>query len=95
MNLFSSTENQNMLNIATGVLIDGKEKDMLLECISDGDKAYNDFAKSWLESHQKQLFDVISKTMNKTILSTKKKNVDIHLDTTKALRYIDFARARG
>ena len=39
MNLFSSTENQNILNIATGVLIDGKEKDMLLECISDGDKA--------------------------------------------------------
>ena len=95
MNLFSSTENQNILNIAMGVLIDGKEKDMLLECISDGDKAYNDFVKSRLESHQKQLFDVIPKTMNKTILSTKKKNVDVHLETTKALRYIDFARARG
>ena len=42
MNLFSSRENGNILNIVTGVLIDGKEKDMLLECISDGDKAYND-----------------------------------------------------
>ena len=72
-NLFSSAENQNILNIATGVLIDGKEKDMFLECISNGDKAYNDCVKSRLESHQKQLFDVIPKTMNKTILSTKKK----------------------
>ena len=68
---------------------------MLLECISDGDKAYNDFAKSRLESHHKQLFDVIPKTMNKTILSTKKKNVNVHLETTKAFRYIEFARARG
>ena len=73
MNLFRSTGNQNILNIATGVLIDGKEKYMLLECISDGDKAYNDFVKSRLESHQKPLFDIIPKTMNKTILSTKKK----------------------
>ena len=32
--------------------------------------------------------------MNKTIISTKKRNVDIHLETTKTLRYIDFARAR-
>ena len=78
-----------------GVLIDGKEKDMLLECFSDGDKAYNDFVKSRLESHQKQLFDVILKTMNKTILSTKKKNVYVHLETTEAMRYINFARARG
>ena len=32
--------------------------------------------------------------MNKTIISTNKKNVDILLETTKALRYIDFGRAR-
>ena len=33
--------------------------------------------------------------MGKTITSSNKKNVDIHQETTKALRYIDFARARN
>ena len=39
MNLFSSTKNHDIVNIATGVLIDAKEKEILLECISDGNKA--------------------------------------------------------
>ena len=56
-------------------------------------KASNNFVKSRLVSHQKQLFDVIPKAMSKNN-STMKTNADIHLETTKALRYIDFAIAR-
>ena len=95
VNLFSSTKNDDIVNIATGVIIDSKEKNKLLECIPDGNNAYNNFVKSRFESHQKQLFDVIPKSMGKTFTSSKKKNIDIHQETTKALRYIDFARARN
>ena len=56
-------------------------------------KASSNFVKSQLVSHQKQLFDVIPKATSRNN-STTKTNVDIHLETTKALRYIDFARAR-
>ena len=51
MNLFSSAKNHDIVNIATGVLIDAKGTEILLECISDGNKAYNNFVKSRLESH--------------------------------------------
>ena len=47
--------------------------------ISDGNKAYNNFVKSKVESHQKQLFDVIPKVMNKTIIWTKKKIVQLKI----------------
>ena len=65
MNLFSSPKNHDIVNIATGVPIDAKEKEILLECISDGNKVYNNCVKSSLESHQKQLFDAIAKATNK------------------------------
>ena len=65
MILFSSPKNHDIVNIATGVPIDAKEKEILLECISDGNKVYNNFVKSSLESHQKQLFDAIPKATNK------------------------------
>ena len=90
VNLFSSTKNDEIVNITPGVIIDSKEKNKLLECIPDGNNAYNNFVKSRFESHQKQLFDVIPKSMGKTFTSSKKKNIDIHQETTKALRYIDF-----
>ena len=61
-------------------LIDAKEKEILLESTSDGNKAFNNFVKSRLGGHQEPLLDVIPKAMNKTIISTKKKNVDTHLD---------------
>ena len=32
--------------------------------------------------------------MTKAIVSTKKRNIHVHLDITKAFRYVDFARAR-
>ena len=47
MNLFSSTEDRNIVKIATAVLIEGRKKNMLLECISD------EFLKSRLESYPK------------------------------------------
>ena len=95
INLFSSTKNDDLVNVAIGVIINSKEKNILLECIPNGNNAYNNFIVSRFKSHQKQLFDVIPKAMGKTITSSKKKNVDIHQETTKALRYIDFARARN
>ena len=56
MNLFSLTEDWNNVNFAMGVLIEGKEKNMLLEWISDGDKANNEATKSsYLMSFQKAL----------------------------------------
>ena len=33
--------------------------------------------------------------MNQTLVSTKKRNIDVHLGTTKTSEYVDFARARG
>ena len=33
--------------------------------------------------------------MTKAIVSTKKRNIDVHLETTKALRHVNFARDRG
>ena len=33
--------------------------------------------------------------MTKAIVLTQKRNIDVHLETTKALRYINFAIARG
>ena len=95
VNLFSSTKNDDIVNIATGVIIDSKEKNKLLECIPDGNNAYNNFVKSRFESHQKQLFDVIPKSMGKIFTLSKNKNIDIHQETTKALRYSDFARGRN
>ena len=53
---------------------------------SNGNKAYNNFVKSKVESHQKQLFDVIPKVMNKTIIWTKKKN--FHLKRPQNSWYI-------
>ena len=54
MNLFSSTygstEGRNIANIDAGVLIE-KEKNMLHEYISDGDKAYNEFVKATKSSY--------------------------------------------
>ena len=41
MNLSSSTDDRKIINIAKGVLIEWKEKNMLLECISTADKVYN------------------------------------------------------
>ena len=95
INLFSPTKNDDLVNITTGVIVNSKEKNILLECIPNGNNAYNNFVVSRFKSHQKQLFDIIPKAMGKTITSSKKKNVDIHQETTKALRYIDFARARN
>ena len=51
----------------------------------------NEFVKSRL---QRQLFDAIPKSILKAIVSMKKRNIDLHLETTKALRYDNFARAR-
>ena len=63
VNLFSSTKNYDIVNTATGGVIDSKEKEKLLECILNGNNLYNNFVKSRLESHQKQLFDIIPKSM--------------------------------
>ena len=52
-------------------------------CISDGNKAYSNFVKSKIESHQKQLIDVIPKVMNKTIIWTKKKIVHLKMFTQR------------
>ena len=84
VNLFSSTKNDGIVNIATGLIIDSKEKNKLLEFIPNGSNAYNNFLKSRFEIHQKQLCDVIPKSMGKTFTSSKKKNIDIHQETTKA-----------
>ena len=51
MNLFSSIEDLSIRNIVTGFLIPVKEKNMLLQSISNGHKAYNEFVKSQLESY--------------------------------------------
>ena len=88
-----SKEDRNIVNIATGVLIEAKEKNMLLECISNGDKACNEFVKCRLERHQKQLSDAIPKSMTNTIVSTKKKSIDVHLQSTKALKICRFCKS--
>lgn len=66
---------------------------MFLECILNEKQAYNDSVGSRLESEPQKPFDFVPRSIFKTVILTKK-IIDVHLDTTKAFKYIGLARAR-
>ena len=83
------------MNIGTCAKLDSNEEEFLINCISLGVEAKNEFYKSRLEEKRLQLFDTIPKTKKKVKQSRSKVIYDVNKETVKFLRHIDYARVRG
>lgn len=85
-----------LINIATGTKVEVEEVDFLLNCVSLGESARDEFYESRFEKKTASLFDKITKT-KKTKQKSKKKQViyDVAKETVNFLRTIDYSRLRN
>ena len=91
---FDTEEPKGISNIATGAKLDKEVQDFLLNCISLGKAARDEFYESRLKEKTLQLFDTIPKTMKKNKKITAQIKYDVNKETVKFLRHIDYARLR-
>lgn len=93
-NPFDLLNNKKMRNFVTGKETSDEKSKYLLNCISLGQQAYEEFVKTRFKDKEKSLFDPIKKT-SKQHKICKDSTADIQKDTNNALHIIDIARARG
>ena len=77
------------MNIATGAILEKDEEDFLMNCISFGKAARNEFYESHLTEQNIQLLETVSKTRESTKKKNEQKEYDLAKETVKFLRHID------
>ena len=82
------------MNIVTGEILEKDEEDFLMNCISLGKAARNEFYESRLSEKNIQLLETIPKTKKSIKKKSEKKEYDLAKETVKILRHIDYARLR-
>ena len=95
-NPFSTDKATPITNIAFGEVIEESERKFLLDCISLGETARDEFYKSRLVEKTAKLLDNIPKTRkNGSKKKAKQHSYDINKETVKFLQNIDYARLRN
>ena len=96
-NPFNTDEPSEITNIATGAKVEKFEKYFLLNCISLGQDARDEFYKSRFKEKTATLSDTIPKTRKneKRKKSASVPVYDVNKETIKFLRNIDYARLRN
>ena len=82
------------MNIVTGEILEKDEEDFLMNCISLGKAARNEFYESPLTEKNIQLLETIPKTKKSIKRNSEKKEYDLAKETVKFLSHIDYARLR-
>ena len=93
-NPFNLDQLKRIMNIATGAILKKDEEDFLMNCISLGKAAGNEFYESRLTEKNMQLLETIPKTKKSIKKKSEKKAYDLAKETVKFLRHIDYARLR-
>ena len=93
-NYFNLEQPKGIMNIATGAILEKDEEDFLMNCISLGKAARNEFYESRLTEKNIHLLETISKTKKSIKKKSEKKEYDLVKETVKFLRHIDYARLR-
>ena len=95
-NPFDLEQCQEIMNIATGAILEQEEKNFLLNFDTLGKDARKDFYRTRLQEKTKNLIgDTIPMTRKKTKKKENVKTYDLNKETVKLLRHIDYARVRG
>ena len=82
------------MNIASGAISEKDEEDFLVNCISLGKGARNEFYESRLTEKNMQLLETIPKTKKIIKKKSEKKEHDLAKETVRFLRHIDYACLR-
>ena len=80
------------MNNVLGAILGKDEEDFLMNCISLGKTARNEFYESRLTEKNIELLETIPKTRKSTKKKIKKKQYDLAKETVKFLRHIGYAR---
>ena len=96
-NPFNTDKPSEITNIATGAKVEKFEKYFLLNCISLGQDARDEFYRSRFKEKTATLSDTIPKTRKneKRKKSASVPVYDVNKETIKFLRNIDYARLRN
>ena len=82
------------MNIVTDAILEKDEEDFLMNYISLGKAARNEFYESRLPEKNIQLLETIRKTRKITKKQCEEKEYDFAKETVKFLRHIDYVRLR-
>ena len=90
-NPFNLEQPKGIMNIATGAILEKDEEDFLMNCISLGKAARNEFYESRLAEKNIQLLETIPKTKKSIKKKSEKKEYDLAKEAVNFLRCIDHA----
>ena len=93
-NPFNLEQPEGIMNISTGAILEKDEEDFLMNCISLGKAARNEFYETRLTEKNMQLLETISKIKKSIKKKSEKKEYDLAKETVKFLRHIDYAHLR-